>query len=116
LCELIDHPNVGLLLDVYHMNIEEKNMCQSIEKARHKLFHFQVAENDRGVPGSGSINWPEIFSTLKKINYKGHVSLEMFIQANEDTSKDLFTWRNIEADPYDAIVRSFNFLNEHLNA
>ena len=42
--------------------------------------------------------------------------LEMFIQANEDTSKDLFTWRNIEADPYDAIVRSFNFLNEHLNA
>ena len=97
LCELIDHPNVGLLLDVYHMNIEEKNMCQSIEKARHKLFHFQVAENDRGVPGSGSINWPEIFSTLKKINYKGHVSLEMFIQANEDTSKDLFTWRNIEA-------------------
>ena len=116
LCELIDHPNVGLLLDAYHMNIEEKNMCQSIEKARDKLFHFQVAENDRGVPGSGSINWPEIFSTLKKINYKGHVSLEMFIQANEDTSKDLFTWRNIEADPYEAIVRSFNFLNEHLNA
>lgn len=116
LCELIDHPNVGLLLDVYHMNIEEKNMCQSIEKARDKLFHFQVAENDRGVPGSGSINWPEIFSTLKKINYKGHVSLEMFIQANEDTSEDLFTWRNIEADPYEAIVRSFNFLNEHLNA
>ena len=116
LCELIDHPNVGLLLDAYHMNIEEKNMCQSIEKARHKLFHFQVAENDRGVPGSGSINWPEIFSTLKKINYKGYVSLEMFIQANEDTSKDLFTWRNIEADPYEAIVRSFNFLNEHLNA
>ncbi|MDB9788430.1 sugar phosphate isomerase/epimerase [Candidatus Thioglobus sp.] len=116
LCELIDHPNVGLLLDAYHMNIEEKNMCQSIEKARDKLFHFQVAENDRGVPGSGSINWPEIFSTLKKINYKGHVSLEMFIQANEDTSEDLFTWRNIEADPYEAIVRSFNFLNEHLNA
>jgi hypothetical protein len=40
----------------------------------------------------------------------------MFIQANVDTSKDLFTWRNIENDPYDAIVRSFNFLSEHLNA
>ena len=39
LCELSDHPNVGLLLDAYHMNIEEKNMCQSIEKARDKLFH-----------------------------------------------------------------------------
>ena len=116
LCELIDHPNVGLLLDAYHMNIEEKNMCQSIEKAGDKLFHFQVAENDRGVPGSGSINWSEIIDTLKKINYKGCVSLEMFIQANVDTSKDLFTWRNIEDDPYDAIVRSFNFLSEHLGA
>ena len=116
LCELIDHPNVGLLLDTYHMNIEEKDMCQSIEKAKDKLFHFQVAENDRGVPGTGSINWVEIFNTLKKINYNKNVSLEMFIQANVDTSKDLFTWRNIEADPYEAIVRSFNFLNEHLNA
>jgi D-psicose/D-tagatose/L-ribulose 3-epimerase len=116
LCELIDHPNVGLLLDAYHMNIEEKNMCQSIEKAGDKLFHFQVAENDRGVPGSGSINWSEIIDTLKKINYKGCVSLEMFIQANVDTSKDLFTWRNIEDDPYDAIVRSFNFLSECLGA
>lgn len=116
LCELIDHPNVGLLLDVYHMNIEEKNICQSIEKAKDKLFHFQVAENDRGIPGTGSINWLEIFNTLKKINYNKNVSLEMFIQANVDTSKDLFTWRNIENDPYDAIVRSFIFLNEHLNA
>ena len=116
LCELIDHPNVGLLLDVYHMNIEEKNICQSIEKAKDKLFHLQVAENDRGIPGTGSINWLEIFNTLKKINYNKNVSLEMFIQANVDTSKDLFTWRNIENDPYDAIVRFFVFLNEHLNA
>ena len=116
LCELINHPNVGLLLDAYHMNIEEKNICQSIEKARSKLLHFQVAENDRGVPGSGSINWSEIFNTLKRINYKGYVSLEMFIQPEVDTSKDLFTWRNIEDDPYDAIVRSFNFLSEHLDA
>jgi len=116
LCELIDHPNVGLLLDVYHMNIEEKNMIKSIEKAKDKLFHFQVAENDRGVPGTGSLNWSEIFNTLKKINYKGYVSLEMFIQANVDTSKDLFTWRNIEDDPYDAILRSFNFLSEYLDA
>ena len=116
LCELIDHPNVGLLLDVYHMNIEEKNICQSIEKAKDKLFHLQVAENDRGIPGTGSINWLEIFNTLKKINYNKNVSLEMFIQANVDTSKDLFTWRNIENDAYDSIVRAFVFLNEHLNA
>ena len=98
------------------MNIEEKNMIKSIEKAKDKLFHFQVAENDRGVPGTGSLNWSEIISTLKKINYSGYVSLEMFIQANVYTSKDLFTWRNIEDDPYDAILRSFNFLSEYVDA
>ena len=91
-------------------------MCQSIEKAGDRIFHFQVAENDRGVPGSGSLNWPKIFNTWKKINYEGFVSLEMFIQANVDTSKDLFTWRNIEDDPYEAISRSFNFLSEYLDA
>ena len=53
---------------------------------------------------------------IKKINYEGFVSLEMFIQANVDTSKDLFTWRNIEDDPYEAISRSFNFLSEYLDA
>ena len=116
LCELIDHPNVGLLLDAYHMNIEEKNMFKSIEKAKDKLFHFQVAENDRGIPGTGSLNWSEIFNTLKKINYKGYVSLEMFIKADVDTSQDLFTWRNIEDDPYEAISRSFNFLSEYFDA
>lgn len=115
LCNLIDDSHVGLLLDVYHMNIEEKDICASIEKASEKLFHFHVAENDRGIPGTGSIDWIKIFQTLKKIQYDKNVTLEMFIQANENTSKDLFTWRNIESDPYNAILQSYNFLQKHLN-
>jgi len=113
LCSLINHPNVGLLLDVYHMNIEEKDISKSIIKAKNKLFHFHVAENDRGIPGTGSIKWEKIFNALKEINYDEYVTLEMFIQANQNTSKDLFTWRNIEEDVFNAISKSFEFLNKY---
>tara|TARA_Y100000588_G_scaffold389533_1_gene492432 strand:- start:4948 stop:5784 length:837 start_codon:yes stop_codon:yes gene_type:complete len=113
LCSLINHPNVGLLLDVYHMNIEEKDISKSIINAKNKLFHFHVAENDRGIPGTGSIKWEKIFNALKEINYDEYVTLEMFIQANQNTSKDLFTWRNIEEDVFNAISKSFEFLNKY---
>ena len=113
LCSLINHSHIGLLLDVYHMNIEEKNINESIKSAKNKLFHFHVAENDRGIPGSGTLDFDSIFETLKEINYSANVTLEMFIQANKQTSKDLFTWRHIEVDPYKAIKDSHLFLNKY---
>ena len=113
LCSLINHSHIGLLLDVYHMNIEEKNINESIKSAKNKLFHFHVAENDRGIPGSGTLDFDGIFETLKQINYSSNVTLEMFIQANKKTSKDLFTWRDIEVDPYKAIKDSHLFLNKY---
>ena len=115
LCRLVNHPNIGLLLDVYHMNIEEKNMIKSIKKASNKIFHFHVAENDRGIPGTGTLNFNEIFKTLMSIGYNKNVTLEMFIQANQNTSKDLFTWRNIENDPFEAIKKSREYLQSFLN-
>ena len=114
LCSLVNHLKVGLLLDVYHMNIEEKNIVSSIRKANEKIFHIHIAENDRGIPGSGSIDFENIFKTLKEINYSNNITLEMFIQANNPTSKDLFTWRNIEKDPYDAIKKSYSYLIQYL--
>ena len=115
LCELINHDRVGLLLDSYHMNIEEKNPTNSIKKANEKIFHFHVAENDRGIPGSGSINWEKTFNTLYAINYSKCVTLEMFTQAFVNTSKDLFTWRNIELDPFEAIVKAHKFLKKYIH-
>ena len=115
LCRLVNHPHIGLLLDVYHMNIEEKNMIESIKRASNKIFHFHVAENDRGIPGTGTLNFKGIFKTLMSIGYNKNVTLEMFIQANQNTSKDLFTWRNIENDPFEAIKISREYLQSFLN-
>lgn len=57
LCEKIQNPNVGLHLDPFHMNIEEKDPLMAIKRAKGYSFHFHISENDRGIIGQGNINW-----------------------------------------------------------
>src|SRR5579859_6581281 len=64
-------PTLGLHLDTFHMHIEEKDSAAAIQLAGDRLFHLHVAENDRGVPGSGQVNWKDVFAALKAINYAG---------------------------------------------
>jgi D-psicose/D-tagatose/L-ribulose 3-epimerase len=109
----VDEKNVGVLLDTYHMNMEEKYIGASLQKSKEKLVHLHCVENDRGVPGSGHIPWPEVFSSLKQMNYEGWLTLELFIRANQAVSPDLAIWRDIEADPTEAARRGLQFLREN---
>ncbi|SVA92909.1 uncharacterized protein METZ01_LOCUS145763 [marine metagenome] len=115
LCKLIDSKYVGLLLDLYHMNIEEKDICLEIQKAKEKLFHLHIAGNDRGVPRIGSIDWKNIFKTLKSINYSDYIVIEMFFQHSVNTSKDLFAWREIEKDIGIAIKEAKTFIDQFID-
>jgi D-psicose/D-tagatose/L-ribulose 3-epimerase len=63
--------NVGLLVDTFHINIEEKDIPAAIRKAGSKVFHFHSCENDRGTPGTGHVEWKEVASALREINYPG---------------------------------------------
>ncbi|NIA06486.1 MAG: TIM barrel protein [Actinobacteria bacterium] len=72
----VDSPAVGLHLDPYHMNIEEPSFAGPIEQAGEKLYHFHICENDRGAPETGTINWDEIVTVLKKIGYDHYLSVE----------------------------------------
>ena len=76
LIELVNSPAIGLHLDPYHMNIEEPSFAGPIEQAGDKLYHFHICENDRGTAGTGTINWGEIATALKKINYDYYLSVE----------------------------------------
>jgi len=115
LCKLINCKYVGLLLDVYHMNIEEKDICLEIQKAKEKLFHLHIAGNDRGVPRIGSIDWKNIFKTLKSIKYSDYIVIEMFFQHSVNTSKDLFAWREIEKDIGIAIKEAKTFIDQFID-
>ncbi|HEX4170292.1 MAG TPA: sugar phosphate isomerase/epimerase, partial [Bryobacteraceae bacterium] len=78
LCREVAHPQVGILFDTYHANIEEKSVSEALLEAGPHLRHFHSCENDRGIPGSGHIDWPSVFSALAQTRYDGWLTIESF--------------------------------------
>lgn len=73
----IDLPNVGVMADTFHMNIEEADMGAAIRNVGDKLFYVHIADSNRAAPGRGHINFKEIAQALSDINYSGWVSMEL---------------------------------------
>jgi D-psicose/D-tagatose/L-ribulose 3-epimerase len=78
----INEEHFAILLDTYHMNIEEKDFSYSIKRAKNYLKHIHFSDNNRKMPGLGHINFNSIFRTLKKIQYTGYVGLEPLLDKN----------------------------------
>ncbi len=76
LLEQVGADNVGLLLDTFHMNIEEVSFAQAIHEAGTRLFHFHVADSNRRHPGAGHIDFGGVLRTLADVGYVGYVSGE----------------------------------------
>ena len=108
----IDEPNVGLLLDSYHMNIEEKDMYESIVSAKGKIFHFHVNENDRGIPGTGHIPWDDVFRALKDIDYKGIAAIESFVDDSIDIAPLAAIWRKLAPDAETLARGGYEFIRK----
>lgn len=73
----INLPNVGVMGDTYHMNIEEINMADAIRKVGNKLYYLHIADSNRAAPGRGHINFDEIAKALRDIGYNGWISMEL---------------------------------------
>jgi D-psicose/D-tagatose/L-ribulose 3-epimerase len=95
LCELIDRPNVGIHLDTYHMNIEEKRWDEPVRLAGARLCHFHLCENDRGIPGTGLVHWDHLFGALAAIGYQGYAAMESFFNVSDDMRPGTPVWRDI---------------------
>ncbi|MDP7195904.1 MAG: TIM barrel protein [SAR202 cluster bacterium] len=73
----VNHKNLGLQYDLYHMQIMEGNLTRTIENNIEKIWHFQIADNPgRNEPGSGEINFNHMFSIIDKLNYQGFIGAE----------------------------------------
>ena len=105
-----DH--IGVLLDAFHMNIEEKDPPAAIRAAGDTLVHYHVSENDRGRPGSGRYDFPADARALADIGYDSWVVAEMFVMAGHASSRDLNIWRDIEPDPTEAATKTLAYLRE----
>jgi sugar phosphate isomerase/epimerase len=86
LLERVGRESIGLLLDTFHMNIEEPDMVESIRICGDRLFHFHVADSNRWYPGAGHIDFPLLINTLLETGYNGWVSGEFLPRPDAATS------------------------------
>lgn len=111
--EEVDSPNVGVLLDTYHMNIEEPSIGDAIRLVGDKLIGFHVGENNRTAPGRGHLNWDEIFDALKEVNYQGRLVAELFVKAGGEVGRDIYVWKDlIEEEDEDVLDQEARHLIE----
>ncbi len=104
LIERIGLPNIGIHLDTYHMNIEEKNWGDAVRLAGTRLVHLHLCENDRGIPGTGLVRWDDLFGALRDIGYRGYGALESFFSVSDDMRAATCIWRDLAPDG-DTLVR-----------
>ena len=114
--ERVASPCCKLLLDTFHMNIEEDNLREAIVKAGKWLAHFHVGETNRRPPGRGRIPWPEVFMALREIEFQGPIVMEPFIIPDGDALREMPVYRDLlgDNDPDKEASRSLRFLRSEM--
>ncbi|MFD2024360.1 sugar phosphate isomerase/epimerase family protein [Promicromonospora aerolata] len=84
---------IGLMLDVYHMNIEERDLPAAVVRAGERIAAVQVSGNDRGAPGGGGIDWRALLTALERAGYAGPLVIESFTADNATIATAASIWR-----------------------
>jgi D-psicose/D-tagatose/L-ribulose 3-epimerase len=116
LCAQVAHPNVGILFDTFHANIEEKNIAAGYLTLGEHLRHVHTCENDRGTPGSGHVEWDSVFHALRELRYDGWLTIESFGFDLPDLSAAASIWRDIERTPESIAFDGIQFLKRNVAA
>ncbi|MBT8185979.1 MAG: sugar phosphate isomerase/epimerase [Eudoraea sp.] len=111
----IDQPNARILLDGFHMTIEEKDIRKAINTVGDKLIHVQVSENHRGVPGTGLTPWMDFRLGLEDIDYKGAVVIESFTPEIKELAGAVCIWKNLAASQDEFALDGLKFLKKIFN-
>lgn len=98
----VGEPNVKVMLDTFHMNIEETSIGDAIRTAGPLLGHFHTGECNRLCPGRGRTPWREIHDALRDIGYDQACVMEPFVQTGGKVGSDIKVWREMVADQSEA--------------
>ena len=96
--DAVGSSHVKIMLDTFHMNIEENNMGAAIRLAGNKLGHLHIGEQNRRVPGKGTLPLAEIGQALRDIHYQGTVVMEPFVMQGGTIGQEIKVWRNLVPD------------------
>jgi D-psicose/D-tagatose/L-ribulose 3-epimerase len=114
LCDEVNHPNVGILFDTFHANIEEKDIADGYRTVARHLKHVHTCENDRGIPGTGHVEWKSVFEALREIRYDGWLTIESFGFALGELSAAASIWRDVAPTPDSIAFEGIKFLKSSL--
>tara|TARA_B100001996_G_scaffold352895_1_gene313893 strand:+ start:2975 stop:3832 length:858 start_codon:yes stop_codon:yes gene_type:complete len=111
----INQRNAKVLLDGFHMTIEETNIKDAIKKVGDKLIHVQVSENHRGVPGTGLTPWADFKTALTEIDYQGAIVIESFTPEIKELAAAVCIWKNLAASQDEFASEGLQFLKKTFN-
>jgi D-psicose/D-tagatose/L-ribulose 3-epimerase len=109
-CEAVAHPMVGVTIDTFHANIEEKSIPAAIDLLGPTLKHVHMSENDRGPLGSGHIDFAGIMTALKRTTYNGYLIVEGFGFAANEPSAPGALWADKTVSPETLAMQGRRFL------
>lgn len=110
LCKEAGTSRIGLLFDVFHANIEDRDLPGVILSAGPYLQHVHLCENDRGTPGTGHLPWADLFAALNRIGYDQWLVIESFNFQDEEISAMTRTWRDLAPTPESIASEGLKFL------
>lgn len=111
LCKAVGHPRIGVTIDTFHANIEEKNIGDAILLLGPHLKHVHASENDRGLLGQGHVDFPGVIGALEENGYDGYLMIEGFGYAPDDESAPGYLWAQLNVSPEDLARKGFQYLN-----
>lgn len=112
LCQQINDPHIGVLLDTFHTNIEEKDVAAAFRSTGQNLKHVHACENDRGIPGTGHVDFVGIASALKDIGYEGWITIESFGYSHKELAAAAAIWRDLAPTPEAVAFDGLRFLKQ----
>ena len=112
----VDHPNLKAMFDSFHANIEEENLPRAFSENVAEIAHVHVANNDRGIPGRGHIDFPALFRVIKSSGYGGWLTIEAFGRALPELVEPTRVWRDFFKQPDEVVTEGYKFIRDTWNA
>ena len=98
----VGEKNVGIMLDTFHMNIEEDNLCEAIKVAGDMLIHLHVGEANRRLPCANGLPWEDIGAALRSVGFDQCIVMEPFVRMGGQIGADIKVWRDLSNGATDA--------------
>lgn len=108
----VDHPSVKMMYDSFHAHIEEKDQGRAIASCAAETIHVHISENDRGVPGTGQVQWDSFWAGLQRTGYDGYLTIEAFGRALPALAAATRVWRDLFPEPMALCRDGLTFIRE----